>query len=268
VYEAFENAGETFEIAGSRTGVYVGNFAFDHLLTQSRDWESPRPYAATGVDTCILANRVSYIFDLHGPRQVNYSVESIHATARMDGTLAYCRSLLKPGGKLVLVESTEMKVLPCLLFGTLTGFWAGANDHRSEGPFLDEQNWDSRLRKSGFSGADLVLHDYPRPHNMTSVVVSTRVEEAREPDAAAAAAAAGADVVHLLHDGDDAPALLTQVAAELQQRGTKSVVFSVDTALNTVSANAHVVAFLSTNDGFCTKENRLNTSAGLGGGLL
>lgn len=69
VYEAFENAGETFEsIAGSRTGVFVGNFAFDHLLTQSRDWESPRPYAATGVDTCILANRVSYIFNLHGPR--------------------------------------------------------------------------------------------------------------------------------------------------------------------------------------------------------
>lgn len=69
MYEAFESAGETWDsIAGSHTGVYIGNFAFDHLLIQSRDWENPKPYAATGVDTSILANRISYIFNLHGPR--------------------------------------------------------------------------------------------------------------------------------------------------------------------------------------------------------
>lgn len=178
------------------------------------------------------------------------AVESIHATASMDKTLAYCRSLLKPGGKLVLVETTEMKVLPCLLFGTLTGFWAGADDHRSEGPFLDEQNWDSRLRKSGFSGTDMVLHDYPRPHNMTSVVVSTRVEEEEESEVAA---------VHLLHDGVNAPALLEQVATEIQNRGAKAVTSSINKALKTVSANAHVMAFFSAKDTFCADKHRLQT---------
>jgi acyl transferase domain-containing protein len=69
VYEAFESAGESLEsIDGSRTGVYIGNFAFDHLLIQARDWENPKSYAATGADTSILANRISYIFNLHGPR--------------------------------------------------------------------------------------------------------------------------------------------------------------------------------------------------------
>lgn len=69
MYEAFENAGETWDsIAGSRTGVYIGNFAIDHMLIQARDWEYAKPYASTGVETCILANRISYIFNLHGPR--------------------------------------------------------------------------------------------------------------------------------------------------------------------------------------------------------
>ncbi|KAI9705764.1 MAG: suppressor of los1-1 [Bogoriella megaspora] len=69
VYEAFENAGETWDsIAGTRTGVYLGNFALDHLLIQARDWEYTKPYAATGAETSILANRISYVFNLHGPR--------------------------------------------------------------------------------------------------------------------------------------------------------------------------------------------------------
>lgn len=69
MYEAFENAGETWDsIAGSQTGVYIGNFAIDHMLIQARDWEYAKPYASTGVETCILANRISYIFNLHGPR--------------------------------------------------------------------------------------------------------------------------------------------------------------------------------------------------------
>lgn len=69
VYEAFENGGETWEsISNSRTGVYVGNFALDHILIQARDWESPKSHAATGADTSFLANRISHIFNLHGPR--------------------------------------------------------------------------------------------------------------------------------------------------------------------------------------------------------
>lgn len=75
VYEAIENAGETLEsISGSRTGVFVGNFSFDHWVTQARDWDYPRPYALTGASTSILSNRISYIFNLHGPRYVNFKV--------------------------------------------------------------------------------------------------------------------------------------------------------------------------------------------------
>lgn len=80
VYEAFENAGETWDsIAGSRTGVYIGNFAIDHMLIQARDWEYAKSYASTGVETSILANRISYLFNLHGPRQVSHFQSTVNA---------------------------------------------------------------------------------------------------------------------------------------------------------------------------------------------
>lgn len=68
VYEAFESAGETLEsMSGSRTGVYVGYMASDHLVMQNRDPDHPRPYKATGVSPCIASNRISYTFNLTGP---------------------------------------------------------------------------------------------------------------------------------------------------------------------------------------------------------
>ena len=69
IYEAFENAGETWgSISGSRTGVFVGTFSLDHWVMQARDWDYTRPYATTGASSSILSNRISYMFNLHGPR--------------------------------------------------------------------------------------------------------------------------------------------------------------------------------------------------------
>ncbi|KAK7936648.1 polyketide synthase [Apiospora aurea] len=68
VYECFENAGLSLQdVAGSRTGVYVGNFTFDHIVRQARDLDYTHRYCGTGSGTAILANRISHLFDLRGP---------------------------------------------------------------------------------------------------------------------------------------------------------------------------------------------------------
>ncbi|KAJ3579803.1 hypothetical protein NPX13_g762 [Xylaria arbuscula] len=67
-YEAFENAGETWEtVSGTRTGVFVGDICFDNYLTQTRDWDYSNKYAATGSFPNMLANRIHYVFNLKGP---------------------------------------------------------------------------------------------------------------------------------------------------------------------------------------------------------
>lgn len=69
VYECFESSGTTLkDVAGANVGVYVGNFTVDFQTMQTRDPEYLHRYSATGSGTAILANRLSYIFDLRGPR--------------------------------------------------------------------------------------------------------------------------------------------------------------------------------------------------------
>ncbi|PYI01585.1 polyketide synthase [Aspergillus sclerotiicarbonarius CBS 121057] len=68
VYEALENAGVPQEhVQGSQTGVFVGNFTNDHLIMQLKDPDYLSRYSATGLNTTILANRITHSFDLHGP---------------------------------------------------------------------------------------------------------------------------------------------------------------------------------------------------------
>lgn len=79
VYECFENAGLSMEdVNGTSTGVYVGNFTADYSVMQSRDTDYVHRLSATGSGTSIMANRVSHVFNLHGPRLVYYASLSIY----------------------------------------------------------------------------------------------------------------------------------------------------------------------------------------------
>ena len=49
----------------------------------------------------------------------------LHATSRIENTLKRVRSLLKPGGTLVLIEITVKTMAASLIFGTLPGWWIG-----------------------------------------------------------------------------------------------------------------------------------------------
>ncbi|PYH97071.1 lovastatin nonaketide synthase [Aspergillus ellipticus CBS 707.79] len=68
VYEAIEDAGITLdEISGSRTGVFVGSFTNDYSVQAQRNLEHYPKYSITGLTNSILANRISFFFNLHGP---------------------------------------------------------------------------------------------------------------------------------------------------------------------------------------------------------
>lgn len=67
-YEAFENAGLSMEsIAGSSTGVYVGQWASDYHEVVTRDTGYLPKYLVLGTGSAIASNRISYFFDLRGP---------------------------------------------------------------------------------------------------------------------------------------------------------------------------------------------------------
>ncbi|KAI1494570.1 polyketide synthase [Biscogniauxia mediterranea] len=67
-YEAFESAGwprETY--AGSNCAVYAAMFTTDYDRNLYKDPLDLPVYYITGTEKAILANRISHVFDLHGP---------------------------------------------------------------------------------------------------------------------------------------------------------------------------------------------------------
>ncbi|KAI1817433.1 polyketide synthase [Poronia punctata] len=68
VYECLASSGTTMEnVAGSMTGVYVANFSVDYQPIQTRDPDYLHRYVATGSGATIMSNRISHVFNLHGP---------------------------------------------------------------------------------------------------------------------------------------------------------------------------------------------------------
>ena len=67
-WEALEDAGvRPSAIAGSETGVFIGASALDYGNLRINDAASGDAYLMTGNTLSIISNRISYVFDLHGP---------------------------------------------------------------------------------------------------------------------------------------------------------------------------------------------------------
>ena len=98
----------------------------------------------------------------------------LHATRTMSKTMQNVRSLLKPEGKLALVEITETNMFWHMTVGTLPGWWLGAEDGRIDSPLLDLPKWENLLHETGFSGIDAKMKDYESVHeHQVSLIIST-----------------------------------------------------------------------------------------------
>lgn len=107
--------------------------------------------------------------------------QSLHTADNVVETLAHVHSLLKPGGKLLLAETTrdQSQVDLAFIFGLLPIPASSLSI-----------SWDSVLRESGFSGADLAIDD------ATTTILSTRpIVEHQRPDLSRASNPGGFAIV-------------------------------------------------------------------------
>ncbi|KGO76199.1 Acyl transferase/acyl hydrolase/lysophospholipase [Penicillium italicum] len=165
--------------------------------------------------------------------------QCLHATAHIDGTLKHCSKLLKPGGKLILVENTGDSFVHGLILGTLTGYWDGIPDGRVESPFLDLPSWEKALKGAGFSGVDFILDDYPHPYSTASTMLATLSPPK------STKSVSDNRVTNLLYSdgiGKDSP-LVSHVADEMTRNGVSYKFIHIDTAMD-LGPNSRIVAFL------------------------
>ncbi|CZR52449.1 related to fusarin C cluster-polyketide synthase/NRPS [Phialocephala subalpina] len=103
----------------------------------------------------------------------------VQTSQNLQKTMENIRSLLKPGGYVVLQEISVPDVLR-VKFMTLglPAWWMGDDDSRRFGPAASISQWTSLLKDTGFSGVDQVTNDLAdRPMYMTSVVLSQAVTD-------------------------------------------------------------------------------------------
>ncbi|KAI0022370.1 putative polyketide synthase [Xylariomycetidae sp. FL0641] len=108
-YHALENAGITMEsVAGTCTGVYTGCFSNDYLMQLLRDAESLPTHAVTGVGLSMLANRLSWFFDFHGP---SVGLDSACSSTAMGIDIA-CQALHAKSCNMALVAGGNLTFAP------------------------------------------------------------------------------------------------------------------------------------------------------------
>lgn len=72
VFECMETAGIPMsKLAGTKTGVFLGNYLNTHMDTVNKEPMDLQDLQWTGKLATMISNRVSYCFDLMGPRYIS-----------------------------------------------------------------------------------------------------------------------------------------------------------------------------------------------------
>ncbi|MGW7078550.1 ACP S-malonyltransferase [Streptomyces sp. NPDC054866] len=88
VWKAIEDSGRRpGDLAGSRTGLFVGQSSMDYLEVLGHSAAGPQAHTATGLAHAVLPNRVSYQLDLRGPSEAvdtacSSSLVAVHRAVR------------------------------------------------------------------------------------------------------------------------------------------------------------------------------------------
>jgi myxalamid-type polyketide synthase MxaD len=144
-WEALEDAGQVSDnLAGSRTGVFVGISNNDYGRNQFSDLSQIDAYAGTGNALSIAANRISYLMDFRGP---SIAIDTACSSSLVAVHLA-CASLRSGESSLAIAGGVNLILSPAITInftkagvmapdGRCKTFDSGANGYvRSEGAGL------------------------------------------------------------------------------------------------------------------------------------
>ncbi len=151
----------------SRSFVQYGreNFKGDFMEFSVLDIEKdvlPQGYEAGAYDVVLAAN-------------------VLHATEDLRQTLKNVKTLLAPGGWLLLNEVTTVHDFATVAFGLLPGWWRFRDDLRlKDSPLLSPSRWESLLGQEGFPKVVVLGHpDHTRSDLGQNVIIGERDRKVR-----------------------------------------------------------------------------------------
>ncbi|THC87734.1 hypothetical protein EYZ11_012818 [Aspergillus tanneri] len=166
VLQACSPSGESFCSEYMYTD--ISNFFFKTGQTTLKNWEHLLTFKTLNVEN----DPAGQGFEEHSYDLI-IAANVVHATRSLTKSLGTIHKLLKPGGVLGLVELTRLTPYFNIAFGSLSGWWLGVDEGRTESPLQSAEQWNEQLQKAGFSGVDLAAHDLPEPERHSALLLST-----------------------------------------------------------------------------------------------
>ncbi|KAL7907284.1 hybrid PKS-NRPS [Trichoderma velutinum] len=136
VFDAIENAYSSYTFTDISTGF------FENAEERFRDHSGKMTFKVLDIEK--------------DPKSQGFAENSYD----LGDTMRHVRSLLKPGGFLIMLEVTGPELLRShFIMGALSGWWLGGDDGRVLSPALTASQWDELLQETGFSGVDTIFYD-------------------------------------------------------------------------------------------------------------
>ncbi|KAM7191535.1 Acyl transferase domain containing protein [Rhypophila sp. PSN 637] len=96
----------------------------------------------------------------------------LHATPDLRVTLEHVRKLVHPTrGRMFLQELSPVTQGMVYIMGLFSGWWLGGADGRVDKPYVEVEEWDSRLKNAGWAGVESVAFDNARGHHINANMV-------------------------------------------------------------------------------------------------
>jgi acyl transferase domain-containing protein/NADPH:quinone reductase-like Zn-dependent oxidoreductase/ubiquinone/menaquinone biosynthesis C-methylase UbiE len=143
--------------------------ALEDTRTQLADWADLLEFDQFDIEQSAAKQK----FDL-GSYDIVVASRALGTTKNATSAAANVRSLLKPGGTLLLAETTNDQVDIGLIFGLLPSWWQGEEPDHQTSPIFTASSLDIVLRDAGLSGVELEIRDSEKDIMHTnSVIMST-----------------------------------------------------------------------------------------------
>ncbi|KAJ6013440.1 hypothetical protein N7540_008031 [Penicillium herquei] len=141
---------------------------FEKAQTKFEGWNHLMTYQTLDVSTDPLNQGFQA-----GTYDLVVACNVLHATPDINETMANIRTLMKPGGKILLIEETKSTATH-FPFALLPGWWLASEELRQDGPLLTQDGWSKVMKANDFSGVDICVEGYPGASYQTGcVMIST-----------------------------------------------------------------------------------------------